>query len=261
MRNLPKISIVIPSFNKNVYIEETLESIIRQKYPNLEVIIQDGGSTDGTLEAIKKYAKKYPEIISWQSKKDKGQVDAINKGLKKTSGDIVTYINADDLYEKDALLKTGEYFANNSKTLWLAGKGRVIDKNGKKIARLVSSYKNLLLKVNNYRLLLVVNYLMQPSVFLSRRVYEGHGGFEGLGRSVMEYKKWLQIGKEQMPYVLDEYLSSFRVTGGTISSTLFKFVLAKDYKIAAQFTKNPLILFLHQMHNFGRVAVLYLLNK
>jgi len=261
MKALPKISIVIPSYNKVKYIQETLESIVSQKYPNLEVIIQDGGSTDGTLEIINKYAKKYPKIISRVSKKDKGQADAINKGLKKVTGDIITYINADDVYEDDAFKKVSEYFANNPKTLWLAGKGKVIDKDGKEIARLVTLYKNLLLKRKSYFMLLVVNYLMQPSVFLSRKAYKKYEDFESSGGNVMEYKKWLEIGKDEMPAVLDDCLSSFRITRSTISSTLFRTILVKDYKIAAEFTENPFILLLHQIHNFGRVAVLYLLKK
>ena len=258
MKSLPKISIVIPSYNKIKHIQETLESIVSQKYPNLEVIIQDGGSTDGTLEIIRKYAKKYPKIFSWVSKKDKGQADAINKGFKKAKGEILAFINADDVYENDALKKVGEHFAKNSKTLWLAGKGKVIDKDGKEIARLVTLYKNLLLKRKSYFILLVVNYLMQPSVFLSRKAYKKYEDFESSGGNVMEYKKWLEIGKDEILAVLDDCLSSFRITRSTISSTLFRTILAKDYKITAEFTENPFILFLHKMHNFGRVAVLYL---
>src|SRR5438105_15536000 len=93
-----KISIIIPSFNKGIYIGKTLQSIIDQNYPNLEVIVQDGGSKDETAVIIKRYAKKNPKIFQWTSKKDNGQLDAIYKGLKKAKGDIITYLNADDLY-------------------------------------------------------------------------------------------------------------------------------------------------------------------
>jgi glycosyltransferase involved in cell wall biosynthesis len=91
----PKISVVMPSFNKASYIEKTLDSIFDQKYPNLEVVIQDGGSTDGTLEIISGFIQKYPKLIRLESKKDKGQLDAVNtKG--SAGGEIFTFINADD---------------------------------------------------------------------------------------------------------------------------------------------------------------------
>ena len=251
----PKISIIIPSLNKVDYIEETLKSILDQKYENLEVIVQDGGSTDGTLEIIKKYAKKYPEILQWESKKDKGQADAINKGLKKASGEVLAFINADDVYEEGALKKVGKYFSDNPGTLWLAGKGRVIDKNGKEITKWVTAYKNFLLKINLYSSLLIVNYLMQPSVFLSKKAYEKYGDFEGSKGNVMEYDLWLKIGKDTMPEVVNPYLSGFRLTNDTISATMFRKLLADDYKVAKTHTRNPFLLFLHNFHNLARALV------
>ena len=255
MKNLPKISIVIPSFNKVRFIEETLQSIFKQEYSDLEVIIQDGGSTDGTVNVIKRFAKKYSGI-KWESEKDNGQLEAINKGLKKAIGEVVTYINADDVYKKGALLTVGKYFSKNPDTLWLAGRGDVIDESGREISRLVTSYKNLLLAINRYPLLLVVNYLMQPSVFLARGAYEKYGPFTGSKVGVMEYELWLKLGRVKMPAVLDSYLSSFRLAGGTISSTEFKKVLLLDEKIAEKYTKNPLVLLMHRLHNLGRVATI-----
>ncbi len=254
MKKLPKISIVIPSYNKVDYIEETLGSIFIQNYPNLEVIIQDGGSTDGTVDIVKKYAKKYPKVISWKSKKDKGQVDAINKGLKKATGDIVAYINADDVYKKGALVNVGKYFSKNPDTLWLAGKGNIIDERGEEISSWVTKYKNLLLKINCYSLLLSVNYLMQPSVFLSKKVYRKYGPFSGTKRFIMEYELWLKLGRFQMPAILGVYLASFRLTMGTISTTQFRKILYRDLQIARKYTKNPLILFLHHLNNLGRMG-------
>ena len=255
MKNLPKISIVIPSFNKVRFIEETLQSIFKQEYPSLEVIIQDGESTDGTVNVIKRFAKKYSGI-KWESEKDNGQLEAINKGLKKAIGEVVTYINADDVYKKGALLTVGKYFSKNPDTLWLAGRGDVIDEGGREISRLVTGYKNLLLAINRYPLLLVVNYLMQPSVFLARGAYEKYGPFTGSKVGVMEYELWLKLGMVKMPAVLDSYLSSFRLAGGTISSTEFKKVLLLDEKIAEKYTKNPLVLLMHRLHNLGRVATI-----
>ena len=260
MKALPKISIVIPSYNKVEYIQETLESIVSQKYPNLEVIIQDGSSTDGTLEIIKKYAKKYPEIFSWVSRKDKGQVDSINKGLMKAKGDIVTYINADDIYENGALFVVGVYYRENPGILWLAGKGDMINGKGKRIFSLVTKYKNLLLRSNWYLLLLVVNYLNQPAVFLSKNAYKKYGPFSGTKDYVMEYDLWLKLGKIQMPSVLKDHLASFRLTVNSISSTEFKILLSRDFKVVRRYTKNSLILFLHNFHNFGRTVMIHIIK-
>jgi len=260
MKNLPKISIVVPSFNKVKYINETLRSIVMQRYPNLEVIVQDGGSTDGTVEIINKYASKYPKIFSWESKKDKGQLDAINGGFKKATGNILAFINADDVYKAGALIKVGEYFAKNLKTLWLAGRGDVINSKGKEISTLVTKYKNYLLTINHYPSLLIVNYLMQPSVFLSRKAYKRFGPFTGTKTSVMEYDLWLKIGKKKMPAILKATLSGFRISEGSISTALFKQTLKEDEKIIGKYTDNPIIIMLHYLHNVGRIVFLYLLE-
>lgn len=100
----PSISVIIPSFNQGQYIEETLLSIVGQCYPNLEIIVIDGGSTDETIEVVKKYADK---IVYWHSKPDKGQADAINQGMNLSSGEVVCWLNSDDMYLPKTLLDIG----------------------------------------------------------------------------------------------------------------------------------------------------------
>lgn len=107
--NLPKISIITPSYNQGHFIEETILSVIGQNYPNLEYIIIDGGSTDNTVEIIKKYTDK---ITYWVSEKDKGQSDAINKGLEKCTGEVFNWINSDDYLEPNSLFEIGKAFQN-----------------------------------------------------------------------------------------------------------------------------------------------------
>ncbi len=114
----PKISIVTPSFNQGEFIEETILSIINQNYPNLEYIIIDGGSTDNTVEVIKKYEK---HLTYWVSEQDRGQAHAINKGIEKCTGEVFNWINSDDYLEPTSLFELGKHFAENKQTHILCG--------------------------------------------------------------------------------------------------------------------------------------------
>lgn len=122
----PKISVITPSYNQGVFIERTIQSIINQKYPNLEYIIVDGGSKDGTLSVIKRYENK---ISKWISEPDRGQTDAINKGLKLATGEIVCWINSDDILLPDSLHHVGMFFMNHPHISYYNGVSIEIDDN------------------------------------------------------------------------------------------------------------------------------------
>lgn len=252
----PFISVVIPSFNKVKYIGKTLDSIIKQDYSNLEVIIMDGGSTDGTLKIIEKYAKKYPDIIKFESKADKGQRDALNKGFRKTRGKILTYINADDVYQEGAFREIERLYRLNIDALWFAGRGKIIDSKGVTITKWVTRYKNLFLLLNQKYLLLILNYLMQPSVFITRVAWKRFGPFVGTKKFVMEYDLWLKISKIKMPIITNKYLSSFRIESSTITKKSSDILLEEDEKIVKKYTSNQLILLLHRFNNLLRVATI-----
>ena len=251
----PKISIVIPSFNKADFIGRTLESIINQNYPNLEIIIMDGESTDGTLKIIKEYAKKYPEIIKYQTKKDKGQWDAINRGFQQAKGKIISYINADDEYLPGAFSEVEKMYKANIDSLWFAGRGRVIDAKGQRIAKWSTFYKNVLLFINYRPLLMMTNYLMQPSVFLTKKAWKRFKPFIGHKNFVLEYDFWLKLSKLKMPVVTPKYLSSFRIEQNTITKKSSNILLEQDEKIVKKYTKNPFLIWLHHLHNLGRLVV------
>jgi len=248
----PKISVIVPSFNKVKYIEATLKSIVDQNYKNLEVIIQDGGSTDGTLDIIRKYAEKF-SYIKFESKKDNGQLDAINNGLSKATGEIVTFINADDRYRVDAFKSVAKSYSDNSGSLWFVGQGVVIDENGNEVAKLATLYKNIFLLLNHKSLLLILNYLMQPSVFITKSSFEKYGPFTGTKDFVTEYDLWLKLMEAQMPVVINGTLSEFMIESETKTATMSEKLLTEDEHIVRKYTSSRFVLLLHHLHNFFRI--------
>ena len=116
--NVPKLSIVTPSYNQGQFLEETILSVLNQNYPNLEYIIVDGGSRDNSVEIIKRYESK---LAYWVSESDRGQVHALNKGLQKASGEIFAFINSDDVYLPGVFSEALAYFQEHSDCEWLCG--------------------------------------------------------------------------------------------------------------------------------------------
>ena len=125
MTVFPKISIVTPSFNQAQFLEETILSVINQNYPNLEYIIIDGGSTDGSVDIIKKYEK---HLTYWVSEPDNGHGHALNKGFSTTTGEIMAWINSDDKYYPSTFATVAEIFNKFSDINWIHGKNSRIDK-------------------------------------------------------------------------------------------------------------------------------------
>lgn len=254
--NLPKISIVMPCLDSVDYIERSIRSIVEQDYKNIELFIQDGGSKDGTLDIIRYYAKKYPRLIRWISEKDKGQADAINKGMKKVNGDILTHLNADDVYKKGALRTVAEYFMKNPNVMWAYGKADIIDANDREIRRWITLYKNFWLKNYSYKTLLVLNYISQMACFWRREASKKVGEFDINQHFVIDYDYWLRLGKKYKAGVINKYISSFRITHSNKSSVGFVKQFKDEYNVAKRFTNNNLILFLHLLH-FNLIIFIY----
>ncbi len=118
----PKITLITPSYNQARYLEQTLDSVLSQGYPNLEYFVFDGGSKDGSVEIIKKYEK---HLSYWESQPDKGQSDAINKGLSRATGEIINWLNSDDYYEPSTLSFVASAFQENPSALALLGRSRL----------------------------------------------------------------------------------------------------------------------------------------
>ncbi len=115
---IPRLSIITPSYNQAEYLEETLRSVLDQRYPNLEYLVIDGGSRDGSVEIIRRYESR---LAYWVSERDEGQAHAINKGLQRATGDIVAFVNSDDTYLPGALQAVSDHFQRNPQCQWLCG--------------------------------------------------------------------------------------------------------------------------------------------
>lgn len=114
----PKISIITPSYNQGQFLEETIQSVLDQNYPGLEYVIIDGGSTDNSVEVIKKYEKR---LAYWVSEKDDGQTDAINKGIRRSTGELIGWLNSDDIYVRGALFKVANAFRKSPECVVVHG--------------------------------------------------------------------------------------------------------------------------------------------
>lgn len=248
--NYPKISIITPSYNQAQFLEETIQSVLGQNYPNLEYWIIDGGSTDGTLEILKKYNGQ----IKWISEPDHGQTHAINKGLQRATGEIVAFLNSDDIYEPGALFAVGRYFLSNRDAVWLSGRCLNVDEFGCRIRSFIQRYKNFWLRLNSYPVLLVLNYISQPATFWRRSALQKVGYLNEDLHYTMDYEYWLRLGKEYRLNVLNRDLASFRIHGLSKSGTTPNKQFDEELKVAKFFGNNNHI-FLHKLHRFITVTI------
>lgn len=246
-----KISIITPSWNQAPFIERTIRSVLDQGYPNLEYIVMDGGSTDGTIDILKRYEGR----LVWTSEKDKGQTDAINKGIKRSTGDIIAYLNSDDVYEPGALRRVADHFSAHPETMWLTGKCRIIDERDREIRRPITAYKNFLLRHYSYSLLLVTNPVSQPATFWRRGVVSELGLFDEAEHLVMDYDYWLRIGKKYPLTVLDGYLAGFRVYAATKTSSSFLTTFKREMVLARRHSTSAVLNGLHWINYIGIAAV------
>jgi glycosyltransferase involved in cell wall biosynthesis len=254
---LPNISIITPTLNQARFIEETINSVLSQNYPRLEYIIIDGGSTDGTQKILGKYDRS----LNWISEPDNGQIDAINKGLRLAKGDVVAYLNSDDFYLPNTLLKVGGFFQMNQDAHFLSGKCLNIDINGKEIRSVITSYKNFWLRLGNDNFLHMLNYVSQPATFWKKSIIDEIGYFNPAYSFAMDYDYWLRIARHHKLFFLDEYLAKFRVYPTSITGSDSRKQFIEEYTISAKFSSTA-NRFLHRIHAFLSIWIYRLiLNK
>ena len=202
MQELPLVSIVTPSYNQGRFIEETIMSVINQDYPRIEYIIMDGGSTDDTLDILRKYESR----ITWYSEKDKGQSDAINKGLRLARGEILAYLNSDDTYLPGAITRAVRYLtAENPVSHLVYGEGYHVSAEGTIIERYPT-------EPFDFQRLAETCFICQPTTFWKRDVIETIGLFDENLQYAMDYDYWIRAAKQfgTLGY-LNEYLANSRI--------------------------------------------------
>lgn len=194
-------SIVTPSLNQGRFIEETIQTVISQDYPNLEYLVVDGGSTDGTLEVLHKYEGQ----LQWISEPDRGQSHAINKGLQLAQGSVLAWLNADDTYLPGALKKVSEYLEQHPDVMMVYGEGYLIDEKSQIKGRFPATEP-----FNLWRLIYYQDYILQQTVFIRREVFDQISMLDEDLHYGMDWDLWIRIGKRFKVAYIPEYLGNLR---------------------------------------------------
>jgi glycosyltransferase involved in cell wall biosynthesis len=186
----PRISVITPSYNQAQYLEQTIESVLSQDYPNLEYLLVDGGSTDGSADIIRRYESR---LAYSASERDKGQTDAINKGLRHATGDILAYLNSDDYYLPGTLKAVAEHFRLHADVDLVHGRCRYVDKDGTKVGEQFGEIQTYCQMLDLWNVWWNRRQFVQPEVFWTRRVTEKVGPFREELHFVMDYDYWLRV--------------------------------------------------------------------
>jgi glycosyltransferase involved in cell wall biosynthesis len=187
LNGFPKISIVTPSFNQGKFLEKTILSVLEQGYPNLEYIIVDGGSSDESVEIIKKYADR---LNYWVSEPDRGQSHAINKGFERATGEIFGWLNSDDWYHPGALLAVVEAFAANPDAGAVVGAGEMVDEAGIELFR-CEPFPVTVETLYNWQ----EQFFWQPSCFFSKKAWAECGPLDEEIHYAMDLDLWFNMAK------------------------------------------------------------------
>ena len=199
----PRISIVTPSYNQGQFIEETIRSVLLQGYPDLEYIIIDGGSTDQSVEIIKKYEA---WLTYWVSENDGGQSHAINKGFERATGVLLSWLNSDDVLLPDALAAVAARLSSSAVKVLVAGRAEYRDVSGTHSIWVVDRVPRTFSEVFSF----FDTYFAQPSVFFTRQALNSTGSLREKLHYAMDLDLWLRMGRHARITLVDQHLSWMR---------------------------------------------------
>lgn len=201
---LPTISIVTPSFNQGEFLDECIDSILGQGYPNLEYVIMDGGSTDGSVEIIKRYEK---HLKYWQSRKDNGQYAAINEGLKRTSGEIMAWLNSDDYYHPNAFSTAGDIFNQYQDIQWISGRPNGLGSGGIWEKEYIPVWTREKLLNGEYFL----PFLQQEGTFWKKDLWIKSGAYIDTRYDLAgDLELWARFSRHAPVHIVDTVLAAYR---------------------------------------------------
>ncbi len=216
---IPVITIVTPSFNQGEFIAETIESVIGQAGDFfIDYVIVDGGSIDDSVQIIREYDDllqqgKWPVACRgityrWLSEQDRGQADALMKGFRMAAGEILAWLNSDDLYLPGALETAADFFRNNQEGGLMYGAGEYCDREGVTVGR----YRT---QEFDFRKLAWFNFICQPSTFFRAEFFHGVGGLDTTLRFAMDFDLWIRMSRQFPGSYLPRLLSRYRLHGGS----------------------------------------------
>ena len=209
----PLISIVMPLLNQERFLPEALKSVLDQSYKNLELLVVDGGSTDGSLEILNEYSSR-DSRLKWFSGKDSGPAQAVNRAVRASFGEIIGWLNADDLYAPDAIRSAVEALSSSSESLMIYGHGDWINEKSEKLGSYPT--KAPLTPIEEFQ-----NgcFICQPTVFLKRSLWTELGGLDESLEASFDFDLWIRVFKKYSQGIvfLDKPLACSRIHGNTIT--------------------------------------------
>lgn len=226
----PRVSVVTPSYNQGQFVEETIRSVLLQGYPDLEYIIMDGGSTDSSVDIIRKYE---PWLSYWISQPDRGQSHAINMGWAKTSGEILAYLNSDDYYYQSAIAAAVEGFLEHPDAGIVYGTAAIVGERGGEIRTWAARPFDV------KAMLTEGNIVPQPAAFFSRRSLNAQGYLDERLSMIMDYALCIRVGMQSPTVCLSGKLAGFRDHSDSKTRTRFAATAKELIQFGTAFFADP----------------------
>lgn len=224
----PLVSIVTPTFNRADLLEPTLRSVRRQTYTNFQHIVVDGGSSDGTVDLLRRYEPTYP--LDWISEPDGGMYQAINKGMRKATGEILAYLNSDDLYLPWALEVVVKHFAKHPGADFVFGAAIAVeDRTGRQTLNFQQPFDADYVRR--------CGFLCQPTVFWRRRVLEEEGEFEESLRFIADCEYWMRVADRRTFVKLNEFVAVERNHEATLRAGQPEALVAELASVRARYVR------------------------